>query len=53
MLERQLGIARCGALGEYGHIWEIFVYMFKFISSWLACTHELLYRTYIIVAESV
>ena len=36
--ERQLDIAQCGALGEYGHIWEIFAQTLNFsLESLLVC----------------
>ena len=51
--ECQLDAAQSGALGEYGHIWEIFAYMFEFLSGWISCAHDIFDQTDILVPESL
>ena len=53
MAERSLNLARCGTLGEYGEIREIFADSLVFIHGWLACTRHILNGTEILIPESV
>ena len=53
MCKRQLHFAWCGALGEYGQIWETFAHMFDFLAGWIARTHEKMDQTEILVSEFV
>ena len=39
MYVRYLDVSRCGALGEYFHIWEIRTDAFEFWSEWIIQTH--------------
>ena len=51
--KRQLDFAWCGALGYYGKIWEIVANIFILCEGLIACEHDLLNLTEILVTCSV